>query len=181
MLIPSKLSYLNSTALQRGNSSRPKNLVARLWHYYHYRSAVLLHWVGHLVILVSSAFPGEEAFLAHVEVEAFQAAVSERRGCHKLCLLNSAYSLPKSLDRVLLTNIAFCLMLCGLRGSESTTGFHQQKHFLRHQRVLQFRIIIPVEDWHPNHTLRLLLHPTQEMESLKKDLLEFSQEHKTGI
>ena len=89
------------------------------------------------------------------------------------------YSLPKPKDWILLANIAFCLMLCGLSSSESTTRFHQQNSLA--SKSSQFLIIIPVEHWQPNHTLRLLLHPTQEMESLKKDLLEFPQEHKTGI
>jgi len=41
-----------------------------------YRGAVLLHGVGHLVVLVLAASAGKEALLAHVEIEALQAPVS---------------------------------------------------------------------------------------------------------
>lgn len=43
---------------------------------YTYGSAILLHGMGELVVLGFAAT--KEAFLAHVEVEAFQTAVSER-------------------------------------------------------------------------------------------------------
>ncbi len=45
-----------------------------------HRSAVLLHWMRHLVVLVLPALPREEAVLAHVEAEALQAAVPGRKG-----------------------------------------------------------------------------------------------------
>jgi len=41
------------------------------------RSAVLLHGMSHLVVLVLSALTGEETGLAHVEVETLQATVTE--------------------------------------------------------------------------------------------------------
>jgi hypothetical protein len=42
-----------------------------------YRCAVFLHRMCHLVVFVFSAFSCEEASLAHVEVEALQASISE--------------------------------------------------------------------------------------------------------
>ena len=41
-----------------------------------YRCTIFLHGVGHLVALVAAAFAGEKALLAHVKVEALEAAVS---------------------------------------------------------------------------------------------------------
>jgi hypothetical protein len=42
-----------------------------------YRCTIFLHWVSHFVILVFSSFAREEARLAHVEIEALQAAIPE--------------------------------------------------------------------------------------------------------
>ena len=42
-----------------------------------YICAIFLHWMGHLVTLVPTTLPGKKAFLAHVEVEAFETSVSE--------------------------------------------------------------------------------------------------------
>ena len=42
-----------------------------------HRGAVLLHGVRHLVVFVLAALPGKEAGLAHVEVEALEASISE--------------------------------------------------------------------------------------------------------
>ena len=41
-----------------------------------HRCTIFLHGVGHLVVLVASAFSGKKALLAHIKVEALQAAVS---------------------------------------------------------------------------------------------------------
>ena len=41
-----------------------------------YRCTIFLHGVGHLVALVSSAFAGKKALLAHIKVEALEAPVS---------------------------------------------------------------------------------------------------------
>ena len=54
-----------------------KNISKMLFKIFTYICAVFLHWVGHFVILVAATFPRKEAFLAHIKVEAFQAAVSE--------------------------------------------------------------------------------------------------------
>ena len=48
-----------------------------LFKIFTYICAVFLHWVSHFVILVAATFPRKEAFLAHIKVEAFKAAVSE--------------------------------------------------------------------------------------------------------
>ena len=49
-----------------------------LFKIFTYICAVFLHWVSHFVILVAATFPRKEAFLAHIKVEAFQAAVSKK-------------------------------------------------------------------------------------------------------
>ena len=41
-----------------------------------YRCTIFLHGVGHLVALVTSAFARKKTLLAHVKVEALEAAVS---------------------------------------------------------------------------------------------------------
>ncbi len=59
-----------------------------------YRGAVLLHGMGHLVVLVSSAPPRKEAVLTHVEVEALETPVpgqhhQDRIGTFRPVLLHS--------------------------------------------------------------------------------------------
>jgi hypothetical protein len=48
-----------------------------------YRGAVLLHGVGHLVVLVLAASTSKEALLTHVKIEALQAPVSKKIDCRK--------------------------------------------------------------------------------------------------
>jgi hypothetical protein len=58
-----------------------------------YRCTIFLHWVSHFVILVFSSFAREEARLAHVEVEALQAAIPETLELERKQKLN----LPRSI------------------------------------------------------------------------------------
>ena len=52
-----------------------------------YICAIFLHWMGHLVTLVSSTLPRKKAFLAHVKVEAFETSVSRGEGLNILKII----------------------------------------------------------------------------------------------
>ena len=95
-----------------------------LFKIFTYICAVFLHWVGHFVILVAATFPRKEAFLAHIKVEAFKAAVSEK------CILVTpghrtgfpCHVSPETLDGVLLADVALSLVPRCLRRREPDGG-----------------------------------------------------------
>ena len=76
------------------------------------------------MILVAATFPRKEAFLAHIKVEAFQAAVSKK------CILVKpghrtgfpCHVSPETLDGVLLADVALGLVPRCLRRREPDAG-----------------------------------------------------------
>ena len=95
-----------------------------LFKIFTYICAVFLHWVGHFVILVAATFPRKEAFLAHIKVETFKAAVSKK------CILVKpghrtgfpCHVSPETLDGVLLADVALGLVPRCLRRREPDAG-----------------------------------------------------------
>lgn len=74
-----------------------------------YICAIFLHWMGHLVTLVSSTLPRKKAFLAHVKVKAFETSVSSGEGRIKYSQDHSDIVLCKSI--YLNPKIGFCLQM----------------------------------------------------------------------
>ena len=73
-----------------------------------YICAVFLHWMSHLVTLVSSSFTSKEAILAHIKVEAFETAIPKKKG-HQSSWWNEEQAVAN-----LNPNIGFCLHMLHL-------------------------------------------------------------------
>ena len=114
--------------------------------------------MGHLVAFIATSLPSEETVLAHVEVETLETAISETD--------SSEWSRPVAAH--LNPSIGFCLQMLHLawcRAASAAVNLASNASTI-HRSSSE----LPVEDGEPDHGLRLLLHPAEEVKRLDEPL-----------